>query len=817
MFATMLHLYIFAYLKTFLSIALVIFLFPLNSWSQENCDVNIIGHIIGNEDRTPIPGVVVILGTSRTIGTSTDYSGKFNFKKICVGEPFVIVQFVGYKTDTIFFDPENQKNIHLEITLEVENKLLDEIQITGQRTNVSPSQNATKLSGKDIERSAGKSIGEILKGATGVNALQTGPTIFKPVIHGLHSQRILIINNGVRLEGQQWGAEHGPEIDPYVASEITVVKGADVVRYGADAIGGVIIIDPPSIHNAEELGGEMYMLGASNGRLGAFSGMLEGRLLKEHHWKWRLQGTVKRAGDFNTPNYNLTNTGLRELNFSGAAGYRDGTKALEFFISSFNTELGILRAAHTGSMSDLQAAIDRHQAGEDPLIVYDFSYDIDNPSQEVNHHMAEVRAFYDFENIGRLELTYSGQLNRRKEYDVRRTSDRASLDLELYAHSIDLNLKHKKKGNLQGDIGVNTVLKDNKNIFGTGVTPLIPNYEQMTIGAFISEKYLKEKWGAELGLRYDIQNLSIATFDENRQLEKPDYNFDYLSLASGFHYLLSPNLTFSMHYGFGQRPPHVSELFSQGLHHGTASIEYGLLRPGGILIDDLEGATIENEKSSKLISTLEYEGKDLSFEVSGYMNFIDNYIFLRPSSLQQTIRGVFVGYNYQQANVIINGLDFTFSKDLLSALNYTGKASLIRAKDITNSDVVINIPANRFENKLQYENKSIGKMKDAFIGLSLVNVLKQNRQPQVIPINEIMSTTPEGIFDFVESPAAYSLINMEVGATLPFKDNSLDIIVSVENVLNTSYNDYMNRMRYFTNDVGRNFSVRLKYNFHAHE
>lgn len=813
-------IYLCSELKKVPHILLIILTSYTTCWSQEYCDVNISGHVISKEDKSTLPGAVITLGTSTTIGTSTDYFGKFILKKVCITQPYVIIKFLSYKTDTVSFDVINQKNIHLEISLDSENTLLEEVHITGQRAKISRNQSLTRLSRKDIERSAGKSIGEILKGATGVNALQTGPTIFKPVIHGLHSQRIQIINNGVRLEGQQWGAEHGPEIDPYIASEIIVVKGADVVRYGADAIGGAIIINPPSIHNAEEFGGEMYMLGATNGRLGAFSGMLEGRLLKEHHWKWRIQGTAKRAGDFHTPDYQLTNTGVKELNFSGAVGYRDRVKSLEFFISSYNTELGILKAAHTGSMTDLEQAINLHQAGGTPLIADNFSYKIDNPRQEVNHHLAEIRASHDFEHLGKMELTYSGQLNKRKEYDIRkaRNTDRPALDMELLAHNIDLSLSHRKQGSFQGVVGVSVSLKDNRNVPGTGVIPLIPDYEQRTIGGFVSEKYLKEKWGAEIGIRYDVQLLSIATFDENRQLVKPDFNFSYMSLASGFHYLLKPNLTFSLHYGFGQRPPHVSELFSQGLHHGTASIEYGILRPNGILLDNLERTPISKEKSSKIISTLEYEGKDLSFQVSGYINYINNYVFLRPVGLQQSIRGAFVSYEYQQSNVKISGLDLTISKDFSESFTYTGKVSLIRAQDRSNDGRVINIPSNRFENKLQYNFQSIGKAKDVFISIGLANVLKQNRQPQIIPISDIINvSTIENVFDFVEAPDAYALFNTEAGFTLPFTDNSLDVIFSIENAFNTVYNDYMNRMRYFTSDVGRNFSIRLKYNFHAHD
>ena len=787
---------------------------------QDTCNATIVGHVVSHPDHAAVPGVTIRLGKNSNHGVVSDYAGKFVINKVCREETYLIANFVGYEADTVFFTLDGNKSTHVEVELREENKILDEVTITGQRNTISPNQSVSKLSAKDIQRSTGKPIGEILKQVTGVSALQTGPTIFKPVIHGLHSQRVMIINNGVRLEGQQWGAEHGPEIDPYIASEITVIKGSDVVQYGSDAIGGAIVIDPPSIHNAEELGGEIYMLGSTNGKVGAFSGMLEGRLMEKHHWKWRLQGTVKRGGDFHAPDYNLTNTGLKELNFSGAAGYRDATKALEIFTSSFNTELGILRAAHTGSMSDLDSAITLHQNQQKPVIADDFSYDIQNPRQEVNHHLGEVRSFYEFEQLGRLNATYSLQLNRRREFDVRRRANvnRPSLDLKLIAHSFDLNLAHKKVGNFNGTIGTSISIKDNKNVSGTGVIPLIPNYDQTIIGTFISEKYTKDKWGTELGLRYDHQQLNIATFDENGQLQKPSLDFSYISLAAGFHYLLSNNWSFNFHYGLGQRPPHVSELYSQGLHHGTASIEFGLLRPGGSLITNVSEGLVKKERSNKMMGTLTYNTSLTSLEVTMYNNLIDNYIFLKPSGIQPTIRGAFVTYNYDQSDVRMTGMDIAFSQNLSSMLEYHGKASIIYAKDVTNNDVVINIPSNRFEHTLKYSLKSIGKLTEPYISTSVVHVPQQVRNPRVVPLEEVRDgLSSDDLVDFVDSPDSYMLVNAEIGFQFPVKESTLHVTLSGENLLNTNYNDYMNRLRYFASDVGRNFSIRIKYNFHTHE
>ncbi|HLT23904.1 MAG TPA: Plug domain-containing protein, partial [Ignavibacteria bacterium] len=131
-----------------------------------------------------------------------------------------------------------------------------------------------ELSGPELDKTKGKPLAEALKEITGVSTIQTGSSISKPVIHGLHSNRILILNNGVRQEGQQWGFEHAPEIDPFIAKKLTVIKGANSVRYGSDAIGGVILVEPNDLqYNMNKLNGEVNLIGFSNGRAGVISGI----------------------------------------------------------------------------------------------------------------------------------------------------------------------------------------------------------------------------------------------------------------------------------------------------------------------------------------------------------------------------------------------------------------------------------------------------------------------------------------------------------------------------------------------------------------
>ena len=151
------------------------------------------------------------------------------------------------------------------------------------------------------------------------------------MIHGLHSNRILILNNGIRQEGQQWGQEHAPEIDPFVATNLKLIKGAAAVKYGSDAIGGVILVNPPDLPESAELSGSVNLVGASNNRLGASSIMLEGGLAGLKGFGWRVQGSIKRAGDAQAADYRLTNTGTTENNFSLGLGYHNDRAGLEVF------------------------------------------------------------------------------------------------------------------------------------------------------------------------------------------------------------------------------------------------------------------------------------------------------------------------------------------------------------------------------------------------------------------------------------------------------------------------------------------------------
>lgn len=773
---------------------------------SQPCNLSLKG-AVKDKEGTSLIGAAIWIESLNT-GTSVAADGTFMIENLCAGKYTITIKFVGYTDKTITVNlPVNDP---VKIILDQNIQLLHEVVVEGAHAEQHGiSQSVSVLSSEQLDANTGKSLGELVRQLPGVSSLNTGPAIFKPVIQGLHSHRILILNNGIRQEGQQWGIEHAPEIDPFIASEIEVVKGAETVRYGADAVGGVIIVNAPELSYTNKLKGEVNIGAMSNGRLGVFSGMVEGGFKGTQNWGWRLQGTAKKGGDFHAPDYNLSNTGVREYDFSGTVGYKKNDQQLEIYFSSFNTQIGILRSAHTGNIVDLQSSIEN----ERPWYIADFTYDINNPRQKINHQLLKIKASKNLKGLGKLNILYGGQYNKRKEFDIRRggRSDIPALSLDLLSNVIDASLEHSIGSNWSGSAGVNGTFRNNNNEAGTGIVPLIPDYDLYAGGIFIIEKLRKEDWVLELGGRFDHQYLQVLTFNRQNQLIKPTFNFNYFSGSAGASYFFSDKSRFISNIGISSRPPHISELYSQGLHHGTASIEEGLMLQNGDWSNDL--SQVKKEVSKKWSNTFQHTGEKMSFEVTAFVNLIDNYIYLQPSETRLTIRGYFPVFKYKQTDAMLAGGDASINAGITKRLSYTGKFSYLYARDITKDDKLPLIPPTQLESTLRYAFNNTGKFKNIYMAVSVPVTLKQYRAPVTVYPEDVPNYTGNRNFDFMSAPGAYALLNVEIGGKIPVSRHDLAITLSGENLVNTSYRNYMNRLRYYADDLGRNIMLRLKYNF----
>lgn len=765
----------------------------------------------------PLPGAALVIHEEKK-GTITDAQGRFRIEGLCLKTYTIDIHFLGYKPLAI--DVTINGNVEQQIVLEEELKKLEEVVVTGKTQNVEHVQNYVTLNEKQLAETAGKTLGESLKEVPGVNTIQAGPGIFKPVIHGVHSTRVLILNHGIRQEGQQWGAEHAPEVDPFVASELVVVKDASAIKYGTDALGGVIVVNPAELPEQPGLGGSINAIGQTNGRAGTVSGMLEGGIKNQPGWGWRLQGTAKRAGDYHAPDYQLTNTGSKELDFSAATGYHGKKFGAEVFFSHFQTELGILKGTAVGSLNDLLVAMEN----EPPQYTSDFSYHIGEPRQEVSHNLLKINAHHETAR-GDVRFQYGLQNNARKEFDIRRQSlsELPAIDLTLQTHTFDTEWENIVSETLSLCFGANGMVQKNLNVPGTQRIPFIPNYTSVSGGPFVVAKVNLKSWMLDLGARYDYRGYDVSGRDNVNALYHATPRFQNVSATAGATVKLKNNQSLSFNLSSAWRPAHVAELYSFGTHQSAASIEYGLLLDSANnSVMDFSKANFNVEKALKWVNTYRYEKERLQFEASVYANLIYNYIYLRPGGITQTIRGPAPFYRYRQTDALFTGVDISLIWQATKRITITPKGSLLRAADITNNDYLVFIPPNRFELDVRYEIPKWKKLAGIFIDSKARYVMRQFRAPREITARQFIEAEENGTdplqgdhsnFDFMGAPPGYFLWNMSVGMGVPTKKGRYEFRVSAENMLNTSYREYTNRFRYFADDLGRNFIIAAKYVF----
>ncbi len=789
------------------------------------CTCFIQGTVQDEATKQPIVGAVVFVKELNK-GVSTDARGFYKISNICEGKYTIVGRIVGYaeKSYVVNLVHEAQQTIKL-----TETELhLASIDIKAQKIeNLTQTKNTLENSALDQTR--GQSLGEALKQISGVTTLQTGSSIAKPVIHGMHSNRVLILNNGVRQEGQQWGSEHAPEIDPFVAKRITVLKGAAGVRYGSDAIAGVITLEPEALPDSNKISGEINSVYFTNGNQFVTSGIIEGGFKSSelktvrrailsselnspnskktksipYSFGYRVQGTYKRGGDISTPNYRLANTGISEINYSLSSNYKRKNFTSEVFFSQFNTKIAVFSGSHIGNVSDLVEAIKRGN----PLPVYTpekFTYAIDRPFQDVQHNLLKLKNTLK-NRYGVLSLTLGRQYDFRKEVDILRGDRNLTQIFKLTTYSGEMIFEHKPFLKLlTGSVGISSLYQENLTT-GTLTEPrsstvLIPNFRNATTGIFLIERIVRNNWEIESGFRYDIRNLNVYRIPRGEQnVKQNNQNNQNFTGTLGANYRPNARWNFMGNISSAWRAATVNELYSDGVHHGAASFERG-------------NENLVPEVALNTSFTANYVSKNFQAELHFYNNFINNFIFLSPTGRPAlTIRGAFPEFRYTQTNSRFQGFDFTGIVQIIKNLSLNSKVSYLNAQDLSNNQPLIQIPANRYENTLRYEWK-----KTAF-SLTNLYVAKQNRVPTRIifgdiPTSEIIFSENGG--DFAPPSSAYSLWNFSVSQKFTLNSKqSLNISLTANNLLNTSYRDYLNRFRYYADEIGRNVVFRAKYSF----
>lgn len=780
--------------------------------AQEQCNYVLSGRIMDQHGKS-LPGAAVMLLSSET-GSLTDGKGAFKLEGLCAGSHQIRVQLLGFEEQTVSIEIPAKSSV--DIVMDEVATELEEIVIQHHdEAHIEHAMHYHVLDEQHLSMVAGKTLGEALKQMPGVSTIQTGPGISKPVIHGVHSQRILILNHGLRHEGQQWGAEHAPEIDPFIAANVVVIKDASAIKYGTDALGGVVVVNPPPFSDRPDISGTVTSVFQSNGRSTVLSGMLEGGLKKSPGWGWRMQATGKRAGDYHAPDYGLTNTGVRELNFSASTGYHKKGKGFDAFFSRFQSKLGIFRAASVSSIEDLANAMSRTE----PAFTRSFSYTIDAPRQEVVHNLFKLNGHIQTSG-GEWRMQYGLQRNFRKEFDVRRgtLTEIPSIDLRLTTHTLDVEWETHHSERRTITFGLSGLHQQNTNIPGTRRIPFIPNFTSTSAGMFVVSKFFLDAWVLDAGLRYDFRFYTVEGYDFTNSYYDAALNFNNVSATFGVKRELGESSSLSLNASTAWRPPHVSELYSVGTHQSAAAIEYGLLLNDSTNeIMDIEDVSFANEQAVKVVGSYQFSTNDFSLSISPYVNYIANYIYLKPEGVTRDVRGVFPYFRYRQTDALFRGVDLVSSVSIGNHLVLSPHASLLRAYDRRNDDELPYIPSNRYKLAFEYKFGERRNFRNIFIRSNVEYVSEQRNSLPVVDVNAFVSEENGNVivhtgrnFDFMSAPSGYALWNFATGFSIKASSVQYDIGFSIDNLLNTTYREYTNRLRYFADEPGRNFVVTLK-------
>lgn len=399
-------------------------------------------------------------------------------------------------------------------------------------------------------------------------------------------------------------------------------------------------------------------------------------------------------------------------------------------------------------------------------------------------------------------------------------SEIPSLDMELITNQLNLNhFIERQNWNLESGIELN--YQNNYSNPETKARRLIPNYDKYSGGIYAVLKYkLSPTWNTEAGIRYDYKRFLVSKWydksaweeryadlypefyvrtNANRIYTQPDLIFQNISGNVGFQYKPTENFSAKINYARVARTPNIAELFSDGLHHSA-----GMIEVGDMSLKNEEGNQINLLVDGKL-NVLE----GLSISVNPYYFITKNFISEIPTGIQNTIRGVFPVYTYQQIDAKMYGIDVDAHWKLTENFQYRGSFSYVYGQDETNDvPLILMMPKNLY-NSLQYSNKN---WKDFYISIDHRTVFHQNRFPVYNPTIKIYENgiEAEKILDLSTPPPTYSLFGASVGAHI-YKN--LSVGLQVRNILNTAYTDYLNRMRFFAHEMGRNFILNLKFNF----
>ena len=766
--------------------------------------INFTGIVTDATTNNPLAGASVVLPDLKK-GVVTDENGKFRIAEIIIGKYLVEITYTGYasQVQTIDFLISPEKDFKLKPSfLETE-----AVTVTGVSSATSVKRTPVPVNivkKEELLRGSSTNLVDALSKTAGVAQIATGPAISKPVIRGLGYNRVVIVNDGIRQEGQQWGDEHGIEIDELNVSRAEVLKGPASLMYGSDALAGVVnfisIIPAPEA----SVKANLFSNFQSNNRQRALHADIGGN---KNGFIWGAYGSLKAAGDYkNKYDGRVYNSRFNEKDFGGYIGLTKAWGFSHLYMSSFYQQVGLVEGDRDSATGKFIHQVNQNGNPVETIAPSQSSSSSvpDIPNQQIRHFKLAIDNSFNT-SLGRLTFTTGYQRSRRQEFGNVLDPLEKSLYFDLHTINYNLQLHLRQNKDWKTTIGVNGMGQVNQN---KGIEFLIPEYNLFDIGGFVYTQRNFEKVTLSGGIRMDYRNINSKGLIEGGGIKFTPFNKNFLNVSGsvGLSYQASEAVNLKLNIARGFRAPSIPELASNGAHEGTNRYEYG-------------SQNLQSERSLQLDGGIEFASEHMSVSANLFVNRINNFIYyekLRSGNGSDSILtkdgNDFFAFRFNQTNATLYGgeANFDIHPHPLDWLHIENSFSYVRGKLSQTQDGSRNlsfIPAARLINELKGDFYKKGNtLKNLYIKLELDNTFAQNN--------------PFTGYNTETSTRGYSLLNGGFGGDIASRGKTLfSLYFSANNITDVAYQNHLSRLKYTAvNNVtgrqgvfnmGRNFSVKV--------
>ncbi len=694
--------------------------------------------LVGNVtdlNSNPIVGVDIYAPNLHR-GTTTDENGTYILKNLPSGSIKIVFAFLGFKSvvKSIKFD---KKEIELNVSLEESVFNMDEV-IVSTPFNKLQSENVMKVEHRTIQQLQRHGAATLIEGISniaGVSQVSTGNSIGKPVIRGLSGNRVLIYSQGVRLENQQFGNEHGLGLNDAGVESVEVIKGPASLLYGSDALGGVLYFNPERFAHNNSIESTISQKYFTNtlGTSSTFNFKASAEQIK-----FLAIASYDSHIDYKIPNGNrVTNTRFNEYDIKTGLQYND-----DHFSSTLRYNYNLLNLGiNEGEIGD-------NSTHRNP----------DFPKQQVHNHILSLHNHLFFKNSS-LDADIGYLVNDRSEFE-----DSNSASLRMLLKTINYNVKYNlpKFHNIETIIGVQGMHQTNTN---KADEILIPDATTNDIGVFGTGNFEWEKNIVQAGIRLDnrsIKTISYGVFGNIDFVDTLDRSFTSYTASLGYKRDITERAILRINLATGFRAPNLAELSSNGVHEGTNRFEIG-------------NANLKNEQNYQFDVAFEYKNNHIELFANGFYNTINDYIFISPNGEILGNNDVFV-YIQDNANLYGGELGFHIHPHPFDWLHFESSFEMVIGKQDRNFLPLI--PANQLNNTLRTEFAIKDWLQNGYSSLKLESVFDQNK-----------------VNDFETPTNGYNLFNFGFGGDIKLNEIKFAFNFNLNNIFDTVYISHLSRLK----------------------